>query len=59
MVGLLHLKDTYSLSNEALLERWLENVYWQTSCRMLYLEHELRIHPSSLSRYLARPAPVG
>jgi transposase, IS5 family len=37
MAGLLYLKHTYSLSDEALLERWVENVYWRvprTSARV-------------------------
>ena len=28
MAGLLYLKHTYSLFGEALLGRWVENVYW-------------------------------
>ena len=27
--GLLYLKHTYSRSDEALVERWVENPYWQ------------------------------
>jgi transposase, IS5 family len=37
MTGLLYLKHTYSLSDEALLERWVENPYWRvprTSARV-------------------------
>ena len=29
MAGLLYLKHTYDLSDEAVCERWLENPYWQ------------------------------
>ena len=59
MTGLLYLKHTYSLSDEALLERWVENVYWQAFCGMEYFQHEPPIHPSSLSRYRTRLGPAG
>jgi transposase, IS5 family len=59
MVELLYLKHTYSLSDEALLERWVENPYWQAFCGMEYFQHEPPIHPSSLSRYRTRLGPVG
>jgi transposase, IS5 family len=59
MVGLLYLKHTYSLSDEALLERWVENPYWQAFCGMEYFQHEPPIHPSSLSRYRTRLGPAG
>jgi transposase, IS5 family len=28
MAGMLYLKHAYSLSDEALVERWVENPYW-------------------------------
>ena len=59
MVGLLYLKHAYSLSDEALLERWVENPYWQAFCGMEYFQHEPPIHPSSLSRYRTRLGPAG
>jgi transposase, IS5 family len=59
MAGLLYLKHTFSLSDEALLERWVENVYWQAFCGMEYFQHEPPIHPSSLSRYRTRLGPAG
>ncbi len=59
MAGLLYLKHTYSLSDEALLERWVENPYWQAFCGMEYFQHEPPTHPSSLSRYRTRLGPAG
>ena len=59
MAGLLYLKHTYSLSDEALVERWVENPYWQAFCGMQYFQHEPPIHPSSLSRYRTRLGPAG
>jgi IS5 family transposase len=32
MLGLQYLKDTYTLSDEELVKRWLENPYWQADC---------------------------
>jgi hypothetical protein len=59
MAGLLYLKHTYSLSDEALLECCVENVYWQAFCGMEYFQHEPPIHPSSLSRYRTRLGHAG
>jgi len=59
MAGLLYLKHAFSLSDEALLERWVEHVYWQVFCGMEYFQHELPIHPSSLSRYRTRVGQAG
>jgi transposase, IS5 family len=59
MAGLLYLKHAYSLSDEALVERWVENRYWQAFCGMEYFQHEPPIHPSSLSRYRTRLGPTG
>ena len=47
------------LSDEALLESWVENPYWQAFCGMEYFQHEPPIHPSSLSRYRTRLGPAG
>lgn len=32
MVGLHYLKHTFNESDESLLERWVENPYWQYFC---------------------------
>jgi transposase, IS5 family len=59
MVELLYLKHTYSLSDEALLERWVENPYWQAFCGMEYFQHEPPIHPSSLTYASGDPRVLG
>jgi len=59
MAGLLYLKHTFSVSDEALLERWVENPYWQAGCGMEYFQHERPIHPSSRSRSRTRRGPGG
>ncbi|HMB74836.1 MAG TPA: IS5 family transposase [Kiloniellaceae bacterium] len=57
MVGLHYLKHTCNLSDEAVVERWLENPYWQHFCGLEYFSHELPIDPSSMTRWRQRLGP--
>lgn len=59
MVGLTYLKHTYNLSDEQVCERWVENPYWQFFCGFDYLQHQLPIDPSSLTRWRERIGPHG
>jgi transposase, IS5 family len=54
MVGLLYLKHAFDESDESVVARWLENPYWQFFCGCQYMQHELPIDPSSLSRWRKR-----
>jgi transposase, IS5 family len=54
MVGLLYLKHAFDESDESLVARWVENPYWQFFCGCQYMQHELPIDPSSLSRWRKR-----
>jgi transposase, IS5 family len=57
MLGLHYLKYTYDMSDEAVLEEWLENPYWQYFCGGTYFEHEFPIDSSSMTvwrRYLKK-----
>jgi IS5 family transposase len=54
MVGLLYLKHAYSESDESVVARWVENPYWQFFCGCQYMQHELPIDPSSLSKWRKR-----
>ena len=54
MVGLLYLKHAYDESDESVVARWVENPYWQFFCGCQYMQHELPIDPSSLSRWRIR-----
>ncbi|NDF13518.1 MAG: transposase, partial [Proteobacteria bacterium] len=47
VVGLLYLKHAFNLSDEALVERWVENPYWQYFCGFKTMQHELPLHPTS------------
>ena len=51
MVGLQYLKHMYSLSDDAVVMRWVENPYWQHFCGEEYFQHQLPIDPSSMSRF--------
>ncbi len=54
MVGLLYLKHAFDESDESVVARWVENPYWQFFCGLCYMQHELPIDPSSLSRWWKR-----
>ena len=57
IVGLLYLKATFNLSDETLLEMWVENPYWQAFCGFEYMQHEPPIHPTSLTKWRNRVGP--
>ena len=59
MAGLLYLKHTYALSDEELVDRWVENAYWQYFCGETFFQHQLPIHPTSLTRYRDRLGQAG
>src|SRR5215212_9571390 len=59
MVGLSHLQHTFNLSDEAVVQRWIENPYWQWFCGCEYFQHQLPCDPSSLTRWRKRIGPEG
>ena len=54
MVGLHYLKYTFNESDESVVERWVENPYWQYFCGYTHLQHESPIHPTSMTRWRKR-----
>ncbi len=54
MVGLQYLKYAFDESDESLVERWIENPYWQCFCGFTHMQHEAPIDPSSMSRWRKR-----
>lgn len=54
MVGLHFLKYAFDESDESVVERWVENPYWQFFCGCVYMQHEPPIDPSSLSYWRGR-----
>ncbi len=59
MVSLHYLKYAYNLSDEAVVEGWVENPYWQYLSGMKYFEHEFPIDPSSMVRWRDRIGEAG
>lgn len=54
MVGLHYLKHAFDESDESVCARWVENPYWQYFCGEEYLQHELPIDPSSMTKWRHR-----
>ena len=59
VAGLLYLKHVYALSDEDIVERWVENPYFQYFCGERYFRHELPCDPSSLVRWRKRIGKAG
>jgi transposase, IS5 family len=59
MVGLHYLKYLFDESDETVVEKWVENPYWQFFCGRTYFEHELPCHPTSLVRWRHRLGAAG
>ena len=54
MVGLHFLKYMYDLSDEEIVERWLENPYWQYFTGEERFQYKLPIHPTSMTKWRNR-----
>ncbi len=54
LVGLHYLKHAFDESDESVVLRWVENPYWQYFCGFEFLQHELPLHPTSMSRWRKR-----
>jgi len=54
MVGLQYLKYAFSESDESLVDRWVENPYWQYFCGFTHMQHEPPLDPSSMTRWRKR-----
>ena len=54
LAGLHYLKAMFNESDEHVVERWVENPYWQYFCGYEYLQHELPLHPTSLVKWRQR-----
>jgi IS5 family transposase len=59
IAGLLYLQHAYNLSDEAVVERWVENPYFQFFCGEKYFQHEMPIDASSLTRWRQRIGEAG
>lgn len=54
MVALTYLKYLYDLSDEAVVQQFLESGYWQYFCGFEYFQHEPPCDSSSLTRWRKR-----
>jgi IS5 family transposase len=59
MVGLHYLKHIHDLSDEEVVERWVENPYWQYFCGFEFFQHEPPIDASTMTRWRKRIGPEG
>lgn len=59
MVGLHYLKYLFDESDESVVEKFVENPYWQFFCGGVYFEHELPCHPTSLVKWRRRLGAEG
>lgn len=59
VAGLLYLQHTFEASDEAVVNTWVENPYWQYLCGETYLQTESPIDPSSLTRWRRRIGEEG
>lgn len=59
MVGLHYLKHAFCESDESVVERFIENPYWQYFCGFEYFEHELPLDPTSLVKWRRRVGADG
>ena len=57
LVGLHYLKVAYNESDESVVERWLENPYWQYFCGFDRFQHVCPIDPCNLGRWRKRVGP--
>jgi IS5 family transposase len=54
MVGLHYLKHTFNESDESVVAKWVENPYWQAFCGYTHMQHQMPIHPTSMTRWRQR-----
>ena len=59
MVGLHYLKAMYTESDEELVEKWIENPYWQYFCGETEFQHEFPIEPTSMGKWRKRVQSAG
>ena len=54
MAGLIMIAHIENLSDKKVVERWVENPYWQYFCGETHLQWKAPIDPSSLTRFRQR-----
>jgi len=59
LVALHYLKYQHDLSDEAVVEQWVENPYWQHFSGEQFFRHDRPINPSSMTRWRQRLGEAG
>ncbi len=59
IVGLLLLKQMYNLGDETIMERYLENPYWQHFCGEIYFQYRYPFDPSDFVHFRHRIGKEG
>jgi len=59
LVGLHYLKHAYNVSDEAVVEQFVENGYWQYFCGFEYFQHGFPLDPTTLVKWRKRIGPKG
>jgi len=59
MVGIHYLKSAYNVSDEGVVEAFLENPYWQYFLGYEFFQHRFPLDPTSLVKWRQRIGPSG
>ncbi|TLN11868.1 IS5 family transposase, partial [bacterium] len=59
LVGLHYLKHAYNVSDESVVDQFLENPYWQYFCGFEHFQHQFPLNPTSLVKWRKRIGPKG
>ena len=59
LVGLHYLKHAFNVSDESVVDQFLENPYWQYFCGFEYFQHEFPLDPTTLVKWRKRIGPKG
>ncbi len=59
IVGLLLLKQIYNMGDETVVQRYLENPYWQHFCGEIYFQYRLPFDPSDFVHFRHRIGAEG
>ena len=54
MVGIHYLKSAYNISDEGVVEAFIENGYWQYFCGFEFFQHYFPFDPATLVRWRQR-----
>ena len=59
VIGLHYLKYTFNVSDERVVEQFIENPYWQYFCGYEFFQHKFPCNPTSLTKWRNRVGADG